>query len=556
MTDRIIVVVGGVAGGASAAARARRLDERARIILFERDQHVSLATCGMPYYVGGEIEDRSRLLVVKPELLESRHRIEVRTGHEVTRVDGERHVVHARRLSDGVEIEQPYDRLILSPGAIPIRPDIPGVHARNVFTLRNMVDTDALRAHLEEWHPRHAVVVGAGFIGLEMVEQLSLRGVSVTLVELLPQVLPALDAEMADVVRRALELHGIDLRTGTAVTAIVEDNGHATHVELDSGERIETQLVLLGIGVRPNVALARDAGLELGPSGGIRIDDGLRTSDPDIFAVGDAVELRHHVSGQPFRANLAGPASRAGRLAAQHAVTGEGPPMATVNGTAIVRVFETVAAMTGLTLRGARALGLEAEAVIVEAASHAGYYPGARSLLLKLVYEKPTGRVLGAQCVGADGVDKRIDVISTALRFGATVESLTELDLCYAPPFGSVRDPVHQAAFAASNARAGLVDVLQPDADLSGRQVLDVRTPAEVAEGMLDGAVHIPLDDLRERLGELDPAKDTAVLCRSGLRGYLACRILSQHGFRAANVTGGMIMRGHAERALLVPIRS
>jgi len=547
MDPRTIVIVGGVAGGASAATRARRLDEAARIIMFEKDDHVSIASCGLPYYVGGEIPDRSRLLVVKPDLLERRFRIEVRTGHEVIAVEPARKIVWVRRLVDGVELEQGYDQLILAPGATPVRPAMPGMGAANIFTLRNLPDTDRLRAWLDEWHPARAVMVGAGFIGLEMVEQLARQGLRVALVEMAPQVLPALDPEMAAMVSERLETQGVEMHLGAGVSGVRTVDGLATHVELTSGELVAGEVVLLGMGVRANADLARAAGLEIGELGGIRVNGQLQTSDPYIHAVGDAVELRHQVSGRPVRASLAGPATRAGRLAGEHAVLGTCRPMAGVNGTAIVRVFDVVAAMTGLGLRAALQSGLDAEAVIVEGASHAGYYPGAQPLVLKLVYDRGSGRILGGQAVGGEGVDKRIDVIATAIRFGGRVQEMTELDLCYAPPFGSVRDPLHQAAFAASNALAGLVRVLPPDADLSAFQVVDVRTVAEVAEGMVAGAVHVPLDELRDRLGELDPSRETAVICRSGLRGSLASRILAQHGFaRVHNVTGGMLMRRRA----------
>ena len=551
---RTIVIVGGVAGGASAATRARRTNERAHVILLEKDAHVSFANCGMPYYVGGEIADRKKLLVATPEFFARRFGIDVRTRHEAVEIDRGRKVVRVRRLDESTEYEQPYDTLVLAPGAVPLVPPAAATQAPNVFTLRNLADTDRIKAWLDHRQPRRAVVVGAGFIGLEMVEQLAHRGLQVSLVEMAPQVLTPLDPEMAHGVQETLERHGVEVVLGDALSELIREDGLVTRVRLASGRELAGDLFVLGLGVRPNTALAAKAGLALGASGGIAVNERLQTTDPEILAVGDAAELIHEVTGEPVCIPLAGPANRAGRLAGELAAGGEGRPAPRVLGTAIVRVFDTVAAVTGLTVKAARRRGQEVAAVVIPANHHAGYYPGAQAMLLKLVYNPKDGRVLGAQAVGGDGVDKRIDVIATAIHYGATVESLADLDLTYAPPFGSARDPVHVAAFAASNQRAGLVRVAAPDVDVEGLQVVDVRTAAEVAKGMLPGALHIPVDELRARLGELDPARETLVCCQAGLRGYLASRILTQHGFEdVRNLTGGMTVRRHVDASNPVP---
>lgn len=562
-----IVIVGGVAGGASAATRARRINEHARIVLLEKDAHVSFANCGMPYVVGGEIADRTKLIVARAEMLERRFRIDVRTHHVVLRVDRAGKSVRVRDLARDVEYDLEYDRLILAPGARPVRPPVEGVDSRNVFTLRSLSDVDAITAYVEEMSPRSAVVVGAGFIGLEMVEQLVRRGLHVDVVEARTQVLPQLDAEMAHVVQEALERHGAGVHLGAPLAGFQSLHGRARAVQLANGETLEADLFLLGIGVRPNNELAQAAGLALSPAGAIRVNRRMQTIDEHIYAVGDAAESRHGVTGEPVLMPLAGPANRAGRIAGENAASGAAVEAPSVLGTAIVRVFDVTAALTGLTLAAARRSGVTADAVIIEANHHAGYFPGAQRMLLKLVYCPDSGRVLGAQAVGGDGVDKRIDIVATALHFGGGVRDLAQLDLAYAPPYGSARDPVHMAAFAATNRLDGLVTFVQPDADLAGRQLLDVRTDQEVADGMEPGAVHIPLDDLRERLGSLpsdrgtpplsdhqpwrvdslDPDRDTVVICRSGLRAWLASRILSQHGFkRVAVLTGGMVARRHA----------
>lgn len=546
---RTLVIVGGVASGASAATRARRMNEHARIILLEKDEHVSFANCGLPYYLGGEIEERSRLLVATPELFSQRFNIDVRTRHEVTAIDRARRVVQGRDRASGGTFEVAYDRLILATGASPVVPPLAGVDAPNVFVLRNLADTDKLKEYLDARAPRRAVVVGAGFIGLEMVEQLTRRGLSTALVELLPQVLPPLDREMAHLVQEELERHGVALHLGDALESLELDGGRVMRVRLRSGASLEADLVVLGLGVRPNTALAEQAGLALGPSRGIQVNAHLQTSDPLIYAAGDAVEYTHGVLGEPVRMPLAGPANRAGRLAGEHAATDGGPALAPVLGTSIVRVFGVTAATTGLSSKQAAKLGREATAVFIEARHHAGYYPGAQPMVLKLVYAPDSGRVLGAQVVGGEGVDKRVDVLATLIQLGGTVEDLTELDLAYAPPFGSARDPLHQAGFVASNLRAGTLRAVGPEAAVDGKQVVDVRTASEWAQGHLPGAHHIPVDALRGRFHELDPKRPTVVVCRTGLRAYTAARLLQQQGFADVSVlTGGMLIWRHSQQ--------
>ncbi|MDA1230296.1 MAG: FAD-dependent oxidoreductase, partial [Planctomycetota bacterium] len=478
-----IVIVGGVAGGASAATRARRCNEHADIILLEKDEFVSFANCGMPYYIGGEIPDRSKLLVATKELLERRFRLDVRPRSEVIRIDREAKHVIVRRIDDGTEYAQAYDKLILSPGAAPFVPTMEGTDAKGVFTLRNIADMDRIRAAVDHAPPaeRKAVVVGAGFIGLEMVEQLVGRGFNVSLAEMQSQVLPPMDPEMVAPLHDDMRNRGVTLAMGSGIRCIVKDaDGNATGIELLDGTMLAGALIILGLGVRPNTQLAIEADLEIGKTGGIATNAYCQTSDPDIYAVGDAAEYMTAPLGQSMRVPLAGPANRAGRLAGQHAATGKSDPCHAVMGTAIVRVFEFAAGITGLSAKAATRAGLQFRCVTVVAGQHAGYFPGATPVTLKLIYAADDGRVLGAQAIGKDGIDKRIDVIATAMAFNATVRDLTGLDLAYAPPYGSAKDPIHQAAFAACNQLDGLGDLLDPDADLSMYQVVDVRTAAEI----------------------------------------------------------------------------
>lgn len=546
----VIAIVGGVAGGASAATRARRMNENAEIILFEKDEHVSFANCGLPYHIGEEIPDRNDLLVATPEFLDQRFRIDVRVRQEVRSIDRERKVITVRRTDDESVYEQKYDKLILAPGASPVVPPLEGADAPNVLTLRNLRDMDRIKAIVDRNSTQHALVIGAGFIGLEMVEQLVWRTIPTTLVELQPQVLPLLDAEMAMPIEQELRDHDVTLHLGTGLDSIVtSEEGNAVAAVLSDGTRIDTDLIILGIGVRPNVSLAQDADLTIGDSGGIATNDFMQTSDPDIYAVGDAAEYPYAPTDSRMRIALAGPANRAGRLAGEHAATGHSQAMAPVMGTSIVRVFTTTAAMTGLSVALAARMNVAAKSVVIVAKHHAGYFPGAEFLTLKLVYAPDDGKILGAQIIGAEGVDKRIDVIATAMHFGGTVRDLAGVDLAYAPPFGSAKDPVHMAAFVAGNQLDETEFLMESAADLEGWQVVDVRTTAEVEKTPLHGAadaIHIPVDELRNRIDELDRSKPTVVSCAVGVRGHLASRILSQNGFNVANLSGGATVRNRA----------
>tara|TARA_R110002073_G_scaffold20123_6_gene72585 strand:- start:6416 stop:8125 length:1710 start_codon:yes stop_codon:yes gene_type:complete len=555
-----IVIVGGVAGGASAATRARRMNENAEIILLEKDPDVSFANCGLPYHIGEEIPNRDSLLVATPEFLRRRFRLDVRTRHEALSIDRQNKRVEVRRGETSEIIWIDYDKLILAPGASPIRPNLDGADAENVLSLRNLNDTDRIKAIVDDKQTKNAVVVGAGYIGLEMVEQLVQRGLNTTLVELQPQVLPLLDPEMARPIADEIEAKGVSLLLGRSVSGLVTNgNNQVTEVALSDGSTIATDLVVMGIGVQPNIKLAVDAGLEIGVTGGIATNDFMQTSDPDIYAVGDAAEYRFGPTGKRMRVSLAGPANRAGRLAGQHAATGQSDPMPTVQGTSVVRVFGVSAAMTGLSCATAKRMGVDAASVTIVAKNHAGYYPGAQVMTLKLVYQAETGKILGAQAVGGAGVDKRIDVIATAMQFEGSVRQLGGVDLSYAPPFGSAKDPVHMAAFAACNQIDGIEKFCDSDADLAGKQVVDVRTAAEIERTPLSGSplagtsekgiIAIPVDELRDRISELDPSLPTVVSCAVGIRGHIAARILKQHGFKVVNLSGGATVRNRVNFA-------
>ena len=535
-----ICIVGGVAGGASAAARARRVSEDAEIIVFERGGHISFANCGMPYYIGGHIADRDRLLVQTPEKMWNRFRVDVRLRSEVVRIDRDEQKLFVRDLASDEEYTESYDELILSPGAKPIRPDIPGGQSEHVFTLRSLEDMDRIKSVVDEQRPSSAVVVGGGYIGLEMTEALRSRGLQVSLVELADQVFLPADREMVAPIHRELERNGVGLRLKTSITS-VKDDGDRLQAHLSTGEAIETDIVILAVGVRPESDLAEDAGLEVGESGGIVVDEHMRTDDPHIYAVGDAVEVTHLVHGQKTLIPLAGPANRQGRIAADNAL-GRESSYDTSQGTAICKVFEQSIGLTGLSEKTLKETGLDYEKVYVHPASHAGYYPGARQLSLKLLFSPEDGRVLGAQAVGPESVDKRIDVLAVALRAGLTVYDLQEQELAYAPPYGSAKDPVNYAGFVAGNVLCGdmpvchVEDVQDPRPD---QTLLDVRTEAEVEAGTIPGALNIPLDGLRERMGELPDDREVLAFCQVGLRGYLACRILQQNGYQCRNLTGG-----------------
>ncbi len=536
MSKRILIV-GGVAGGASCAARLRRLDESAEIVVFDRGPHVSFANCGLPYFVGDIITEERRLLVATGDLFRERFNIEVRTRHDVTAIDRARRVIRVRALDGGTEREEPYDALVLSPGAAPIRPPMPGIDLPGIFAVRTIPDSVKIRTWIEERRPRKALVIGGGFIGLEMAENLAHRGLAVAVLEKLPQVMPPLDPEMAAPVREHLVDRGIDVHLGDGL-ARFEPDGERIAALTESGARLVADLVILSIGVRPETGLAKDAGLALGPRGGIVVDPHMRTVDPAIWAMGDAVEVHDVVTGQEVILPLAGPANRQGRVAAD-SVCGRARPFRGVQATAVVGVFGLTVASTGASEKGLLRAGVTGfQKVWLHPGHHAGYYPGAKPIHLKLLFTIPDGRVLGAQAVGLEGVDKRIDVIATMIQMGGTVRDLAEAELCYAPQFGAAKDPVNLAGMIATNHLDGVMPLAAWDRR-DGRAVVDVREPDEFAAGHVPGAVNVPLSQLRERHAELPRDRDLALYCQVGQRGYYATRFLLQHGYRAANLSGG-----------------
>jgi NADPH-dependent 2,4-dienoyl-CoA reductase/sulfur reductase-like enzyme/rhodanese-related sulfurtransferase len=535
-----LLIVGGVAGGASAAARARRLSEDAQIILFERGPDVSFANCGLPYYLGGEIVQRDKLLVVTPERLQTRYNLDVRVRSSVEAIDRAAKKIRVRDLVSDRVYEETYDKLILAPGAAPLRPPIPGIDLPCIFTLRNLQDMDRIKATMDRG-ARHAVIVGAGFIGLELAENFVRRGIATTVVELQDQVLPPLDKEMTTPIAEQLADRGVTLLLGQSAEAF-ESTADGLSVRLKSGQRLSTQMVILGVGVRPENKLAVDAGLEVGPRGGIRVNHHLQTTDPDIYAVGDAIEVTDLVLEEPTQVPLAGPANRQGRIAADHALGRQDARYRGTQGTAIVRVFDRTAAMTGASEKTLRRAKRPFEKVYVHPAHHAGYYPGAEAMTLKLHFAPDTGRILGAQIVGGEGVDKRIDVLAVAIQAGMTVFDLEEMELAYSPQYGSAKDPINMAGFVA----AGMLRGDHPQIDVEALalpenrlNLVDVRTPLEFAEGHIPDADNIPIDELRSRLDELPRDREIAVYCQVGQRGYLATRLLRQKGFAAKNLGGG-----------------
>ena len=530
------VIIGGVAGGMSAATRLRRLDESAEIVVLERSGHVSFANCGLPYYIGDVITDRNALLLQTPSSLKARFGIDVRVDSEVISIDRAAKSVTVRSLATGEQYFEDYDALVLAPGAAPFVPPIPG--ASRALTLRNIGDTDKMAAAVDaaaSGPEPTAVIMGGGFIGVELAENLTERGLKVTIVELADQLLAPLDVELAALVEKHLARHGVRVLTGASVTEVGADS-----VVSSTGDTLPASLVVAAIGVRPETGLAEAAGLELGARGGILVDEHQRTSDPSIFAVGDAVVKRDAVTGNEALVPLAGPANRHGRLVAD-VIAGRSVASRPVLGTAIVGAFGIVAAATGWTEKRAVAAGRSVRVIHTHPANHAGYYPGAEGMSLKLVVDAATDAILGAQGVGGAGVDKRIDVIATAMRGGLTASDLADLELSYAPQFGSAKDPVNMLGFIAENLRDGLTETVQwheLDAELAkGVQLIDVRTPGEYARGTVDGAINIPVDELRARLDEV--GADVLVHCQVGLRGYLAARTLAQHGRRARNLDGG-----------------
>ncbi len=536
---KTIVIIGGVAGGASAAARLRRLDEEAEIILFERGGYISFANCGLPYYIGETIEDRAKLLVQTPETMKARFNLDIRIHSEVTGIDSKAKKVFVRSKNNGT-YEQPFDALILAPGAKALRPPIPGISNDKILTLRNIPDTDRIKAVVDQSATQSAVVIGGGYVGVEMAENLRERGLQVTLIEAAPHILAPFDSEFSAIIENKLEDHGIGILLGDAVKAF-NDVGNQLEITLQSGKKLNTDLAILAIGVAPDTAFIKDSGIEIGQRGHIRVDDHMQTNIKDIYAVGDAIEVIDRINGQTTAIPLAGPANKQGRIAADN-IAGIDSVYKGTQGTAILKIFDLTAASTGNNERTLKRLNLPYRTVYVHPGSHASYYPGAAPITLKLLFNDE-GKILGAQAVGHEGVDKRIDVIATVIRLNGSVADLAELELSYAPPFSSAKDPVNMAGFTAENILSGKMQVIVPeqlaDRDPESTLLIDVRNESEFNCGGIPGAVNIPVDLLRERLSGLDPQKEIWVYCQVGLRGYIASRILMQQGFRVKNLTGG-----------------
>ena len=533
-----ILIVGGVAGGASAAARLRRLDENVDIIMFERGEYISFANCGLPYYIGGEITEKSALTVQTPQKFHAQFNVDVRTQNEVTAIDRAAKTVSVKNLVSGQTYSETYDKLILSPGAQPIKPDIQGVSSNKVFTLRNIPDTYKIKEYIETHSPKNAAVIGGGYIGVEMAENLVSAGLSVTLIEMLDQVIAPLDYDMACEIHRHIESKGVRLILKNGVKAIA-DNDTSLTITLNEGE-IEADMLIMAIGVQPESKLGRDCGLEINGRGCIVVGDDMLTSDSDIYAVGDVAEITDFVTGQKGFIPLAGPANKQGRIAADN-ICGLNSKYTGTQGSAILRVFDMTVAATGINEKTAKRLGLDYDKSFTYSQSHAGYYPGAVNMSIKTVFEKSTGKILGAQITGFDGVDKRCDVFATAIRAGMTAYDLAQLELCYAPPYSSAKDPVNMAGFVIENLLTKKVKNFHwhDIQNLSNVTLLDVRTPIEYENGAIEGFINIPIDELRSRLSELDCNKPVYVTCNIGQRGYAAARILGQNGFDVYNLSGG-----------------
>jgi NADPH-dependent 2,4-dienoyl-CoA reductase/sulfur reductase-like enzyme/rhodanese-related sulfurtransferase len=554
-----IIIVGGVAGGASCAARLRRLDEKAEILMVERGPYVSYANCGLPYHIGGVIEKESSLLVATEQTFRAQFAVDCRTRCEVVGISPKKKTVELKNHATGEVTTEKYDKLVLSPGAAPIRPPLPGIDLPGIFSVRTVPDAREIREWIERgssdstgehassgFQPldeaKRAVVVGGGYIGLEMAENLVHRGLEVTLVEMLDQVMAPLDPECARLVERHLEKHGVRLALNDAVAGFEQTEGGSLEVLTKSGKAYPANIVILAIGVRPETGLAKMAGLEIGQRGGIRVDEHMRTSDPDIFAVGDAVEVKDFVTGEWSLIPLAGPANRQGRIVAD-VITGRDSRFRGTQGTSVIGVFGATVATTGANEKLLNQLGQkDFEKVYLFPNSHAGYYPGAKTIVLKVIFRKSDGRLLGAQALGQDGVEKRIDALAMAIQMGATVYDLEEAELCYAPPFGSAKDPVNFAGMVPADVLRGDMPLCHWDA-VEGGFLLDVRNPQELAVEHVAGVVNIPLPELRARLGELPRDREIHVICRSAQRAYYATRILLQNGFKARNISGGMLSR-------------
>ena len=536
-----LLIVGGVAGGASAAARSRRLSEDAEIIMFERGPDVSFANCGLPYYVGGEIAERKKLLVTTPEMLRTRFKLDVRTRTSVDAIDRPAKKVRVRDLALGREYEESYDKLLLAPGAAPLRPPLSGIDLPGIFTLRNLQDVDRIKERADQG-VKQVVLLGGGFISLELAENFVRRGIATTVVEKNDQILTPFDPEMTTPIAEHLATKGVTLLLGQSAEGF-EQTPDGLVVCLNSGKRLPAQLVVMGIGVRPENKLAVDAGLEVGPRGGIRVNEFLQTSDPDIYAVGDAIEVKDFVSGDPTQVPLAGPANRQGRIAADN-IFGRAVKYRGTQGTAILGFFNQTAAMTGASEKSLRRANRPFRKVYVHPAHHAGYYPGAEQMTLKVLFHPETGKLLGAQAVGGTGVDKRIDVLAVAIQAGMTVFDLEEMELAYAPQYGSAKDPINMAGFVAGGLLRGDHPQVDVEAVLAAQEtqrpfLLDVRTSQEFSAGHIPDAVNIPVDELRSRLDEVPRDREVAAYCQVGQRGYLATRILRQSGFSVANIGGG-----------------
>ena len=536
------VIVGGVAAGATAAARIRRLDENAEILIFERSGYISYANCGLPYYIGGVIEQEAELTLQTPEAFSARFRIDARVRHEVTAIHPERKTVSVTDLESGREWEEPYDRLLLAPGAKPVVPPLPGLSSQRLFTLRTVEDTLRIRSYIEKKRPRSAVLIGGGFIGVELAENLRRLGLEVTVAEGRSQLLAPFDADMASFLHCEMRKHGVRLALGQTVTGF-EETADGLRVLLKDAEPLTADLAILAIGVAPDSRLAAQAGLKTGVRGSILVNDRMETSVPDVYAAGDAVQVTHLISGQETLISLAGPANRQGRIAADN-ICGRDSRYPGSLGSSVLRVFDLTAASTGLNETAAAQAGIDADSVILSPMNHAGYYPGGQLMTMKVVFEKHTYRLLGAQIIGYDGADKRIAVIAAAILGGLNAIGLKDLDLAYAPPYSSAKDPVNMAGFLIENLATRTVRQLHADqADTLPKDgsviLLDVRTDEEYAAGRIDGFLHIPLDRLRERLPEFRPGKPVYVLCQSGLRSYIACRILTGRGYECFNLAGG-----------------
>lgn len=537
-----VVIVGGVAGGMSAATRLRRLNEDAEIIILEKGPYVSFANCGLPYYIAGDITERSKLLVQTPEALHDRFNLDVRPNSEALSIHAKKKEIRVKTLEE--EYTLTYDKLLLSPGAKPFIPPAKGLQeAENVFTLRSVPDVDKISDYMDNHQPKQAVVIGAGFIGLEMAESIAKRGAEVTIVEKAPHILPPFDVEMAAYVNKELKEKGVKLYTGLAAESF-ENKGQV--VVLENGERLNSDITLMSVGVKPETALALTADIELGERGGILVDERYETSQKDIYAVGDAIEVKQQINGESTMIALASPANRQGRQAAD-VMSGLDRKNKGSIGTAIVRVFDLAAASTGLNERQLQASGDNYDVIHIQGKSHAGYYPGAKTIVLKLIFNPTTGKIYGAQAVGEDGVDKRIDILATAIKAGLTIADLPELEFTYAPPFGSAKDPVNMAGYAALNIMEGMSETIQwhqlEDKQAEGHVLLDVRSEEELKNlGKLKNSINIPLKDLRDRLSELPKDKPIIVSCQSGQRSYIAERILKQSGFEARNLDGAFAL--------------